>query len=92
TSIVGFAEFHYKSKSGREGDWFKMGFSPRKQNLTLYVITDLSKYKSQLEKLGKFKMGKSCIYINSLKDIDEKVFKTLLETAFKNFDEKAFNF
>ena len=86
-SIVGFGEFHYKGKSGREGDWFKLGFSSRKQNLSLYVIANLEKYKSHLKKMGKFKTGRSCIYVNSLKDIDWDVFKSLCETAYNNFDE-----
>jgi len=61
--IVGFGEYHYKYASGREGDWFLVGFSPRKQNLTLYIMGYLEFYSDILEKLGKHKHGKGCLYI-----------------------------
>jgi hypothetical protein len=76
SSIVGFGNFHYKSKSGREGDWFLFGFSPRKTNLTIYAsLCDLSLDKELLKKIGKHKTGKSCLYIKSLADVDMKVLK-----------------
>ena len=85
TSIVGFGNYHYKSKSGREGDWFYCGFSPRKQNLTVYVsMCDLSKQKDLLKKLGEHKTSKSCIYIKSLDDINTKILKELLNKSIKS--------
>ncbi|MEW6507087.1 MAG: DUF1801 domain-containing protein [Bacteroidota bacterium] len=83
-SIVGFGNYHYKSKSGREGNWFYCGFSPRKQNLTIYLsMCDLSKQKDLLKKLGKHKTSKSCIYIKSLDNIDTKILKELLTKSIK---------
>lgn len=88
TSIVGFGNYHYKSKSGREGDWFYCGFSPRKQNLTIYVsMCDLSKQKDLLKKLGKHKTSKSCIYIKTLADIDKKILKELISKSIKELKE-----
>lgn len=69
-SIVGFGEYHYKYVSGREGDWFLTGFSPRKNNLSLYIMSGFEKNPQLMKKLGKFKTGKSCLYINKLSDID----------------------
>lgn len=77
-SIVGFGSYHYKYASGREGDWPLIGFSPRKQNLTLYILSGFEKYKELLENLGKFKTGKSCLYINKLKDIDIQTLRELI--------------
>jgi ribosomal protein L20A (L18A) len=85
TSIVGFGNYHYKSNSGREGDWFYCGFLPRKQNLTVYVsMCDLSKQKDLLKKLGKHKTSKSCIYIKTVDDIDVKILKELLTKSIKS--------
>ena len=83
TSIIGFGNYHYKYASGREGDWFVAGFSPRKQNITIYVMADVNKYKKLLGKLGKHKTGKGCLYINKLDDIDVKVLKELITTSVK---------
>jgi hypothetical protein len=83
SSMVGFGNYHYKYASGREGDWFITGFSPRKQSLTLYTMTYLEKHKDILKRLGKFKTGKGCLYINKLEDIDMKVLKELITTAVK---------
>ena len=84
TSIVGFGKQHYKYESGREGDWFTAGFSPRKDNLTLYLIGGFQKHKDLLEKLGKYKTGKSCLYIKSLDDVDQKVLKQLIARSVKS--------
>ena len=81
TSIIGFGSYHYKYASGREGDWFVTGFSPRKQNLTLYIMSGISKYPDLLKKLGKFKTGKGCIYINKIEDIDIKTLKELIKQS-----------
>ncbi len=78
TSMVGFGTYHYKYESGREGDWFVAGFSPRKQNLALYIMAGFSRYDELLSKLGKFKTGKSCLYINKIADIDLKILKELI--------------
>jgi len=80
-SIVGFGDYHYKSAAGREGDWFLTGFSPRKQNLTLYIMGYLEYYPDHLEKLGKFKNGKGCLYIKKLEDIDMDVLESLITTS-----------
>ncbi|MCG2785270.1 MAG: DUF1801 domain-containing protein [Anaerolineae bacterium] len=77
-SIVGFGDVHYKYASGREGDWFKVGFSPRKQNLTLYIMDGFPRYQSLLADLGKHKTGVSCLYINKLADIDLDVLKEMI--------------
>ena len=88
TSIVGFGSYHYKGKSGREGDWFIMGFSPRKQNLTLYLITGFERDAALMKKLGKCKTGKSCLYINTLDDIDLSVLKTLMKNSYEYMKTK----
>jgi hypothetical protein len=78
SSIVGFGSYHYKYASGREGDWFRCGFSPRKQNLTLYLMGGFSMQKDLLAQLGKHKTGKSCLYIKQLADIDLKVLRKMI--------------
>ena len=80
-AIVGFGEYHYTYASGREGDWFVVGFSPRKQNLTLYLMGGYHQDEDLLPKLGKFKTGKGCMYINKIEDIDLAVLKQLIERA-----------
>jgi len=86
-SMVGFGDYRYKYASGREGDWFLVGFSPRKQNLTLYIMGYLEFYTDILEGLGKFKHGKGCLYIKKLEDIDLEVLKTLISTSIKRLKE-----
>ncbi len=81
TSIVGFGQYHYKYKSGQEGDWFLTGFSPRKQTLTLYIMSGFSKYDELMAGLGKYKTGKACLYVRKLEDIDEKVLKELIRQS-----------
>jgi hypothetical protein len=80
-SIVGFGNYHYKYQSGREGEWFLTGFSPRKQNLTLYIMAGFDRYDALLEKLGKFKTGKSCLYIKKIEDIDLPTLRELVEQS-----------
>jgi len=89
SSIIGFGSFHYKSKSGREGDWFLTGFSPRKQNLTLYIMTGFEQYNELMKRLGKHKLGKSCLYIKRLADIDLAVLKKLIEQSIKDKSKSA---
>ena len=84
TSIVGFGSYHYKYASGREGDWMLTGFSPRKQSLTLYIMSGFSEYTSLLAKLGKHKTGKSCLYIKKLEDVDLSVLRELVERSVRH--------
>lgn len=81
-AIVGYGDEKLKYESGRELDWFIIGFSPRKGNITLYIGID-SLDKKALEKLGKYKTGKSCLYIKSLTEIDEKVLQSLITQSAK---------
>lgn len=78
SSIVGFGNYHYKYESGREGDMPVIAFSPRKQAITIYVKCYLDAFAGELSKLGKHKTGKGCLYIRSLKDIDQAVLKDIL--------------
>ena len=80
-SIVGFGTYRYKYGTGREGDWMQVGMSPRKNNLTLYIMSGFSKHDELLGKLGKHKTGKSCLYINKLEDVDMKVLKRLVKES-----------
>ncbi|MBL7724621.1 MAG: DUF1801 domain-containing protein [Chitinophagaceae bacterium] len=90
SSIVGFGSYHYKSERSRqEGDWFITGFSPRKANLTLYILPSINSYPELLKKLGKCKTSVSCLYINKLADVDTKVLKELIDTAYKKMKEKV---
>ncbi|MCY7311497.1 MAG: DUF1801 domain-containing protein [Chitinophagaceae bacterium] len=79
TAIVGFGDRHLKYESGREMDWFIMGFSPRKQNLTLYIPGAVQKQPALLKKLGKHKKGKGCLYINKLEEVDITILKELIK-------------
>ena len=92
-SIVGFGSYHYKNASGREGDWPLVGFSPRKQNLALYIMSGFENYQEILENLGKFKTGKSCLYINKLKDVEIQILRELIlesvEHMRKEFPSKS---
>ncbi len=88
TAIVGFDQYHYKYESGHEADMCLIGFSPRKQNLTLYLTQDFDKYEKLLSKLGKHKTSKACIYINKLDDIDTAVLKNLIAETYKNEKKK----
>lgn len=85
-NIVGFGSFQYKNKSGSY-DWMEVAFSPRKANLTLYIMSGFTKYDELLAKLGKHKTGKSCLYIKSLNDVNEKVLVELIENSVKNVRE-----
>lgn len=78
-SIIGFGNYHYKYASGHEGDAPMLGFSPRKAAISLYVYTGLDKHKNLLDGLGKFKMGKACIYVKKLSDIDQVKLKLLMQ-------------
>lgn len=77
-SIIGFGSYRYKYASGREGEWCLTAFSPRKQNLTIYIMTGFDKYEELMDKLGKYKTGKSCLYIKKLEDINMSVLQELI--------------
>lgn len=87
-SIVGFGTYHYKYETGREADWFLVGFSPRKLNLTLYIMTGFSKYDSLMKKLGTHSTGKSCLYIKRLEDLDKKVLAELIKQSVDYISKK----
>jgi hypothetical protein len=79
-SIIGFGSYHYKSeKSRQEGDWPLIGFSPRKAAISLYVYTGAKEHEYLLKDLGKFKMGKACIYVKKLSDINQDVLRKLMK-------------
>lgn len=84
SSMIGFGNKRYKSPAtGREVDWFKIGFSPRKANISLHLVLDLEKHAATLKKLGKHKTGAGCLYINKLEDVDVKVLEELINVAAK---------
>ncbi len=80
-SMVGFGSYHYKGAGSREGDWMLTGFSPRKQNLTLYIMSGFDLHEELLKKLGKFKTSVGCLYIKKLDDVDRSVLKELLSES-----------
>jgi hypothetical protein len=81
TSIVGFGRYHYIYESGRRGEWFLAGFSPRKQNLALYLMGGFEGCSDLLNQLGRYSTGKGCLYINKLEDIDFKILKKLISRS-----------
>lgn len=83
SSIVGFGSYHYKGASGREGDWFLTGFSPRKQTLTIYIMTGFKEHANLMKKLGKYKTGSSCLYVKSLDDVNNHVLETIIRKSVK---------
>ena len=87
-TIVGFGNYHYKYDSGHEGTAPLLGFSPRKAAFSLYVFTGLEEHKHLLEGLGKFKIGKACIYVNKLSDIDEGTLIRLMEASIDYISNK----
>lgn len=90
TSIIGFGNYHYKYDSGREGDWFLTGFSPRKQSLTIYMMGSASASSREeiLSRLGKHKTGRGCLYINKLTDVDLEVLAELIRAGVAVLKEK----
>ncbi|HWZ20728.1 MAG TPA: DUF1801 domain-containing protein [Ktedonobacteraceae bacterium] len=89
SSIVGFGSYHYTYESGREGDMILAGFSPRKQNLTLYNMSGFERRDDLLQKLGKHTTGKGCLYIKRLDDVDLPTLKSLIEESFKHVKQLA---
>ena len=87
-SIVGYGRYHYKYESGREGEFMMTGFSARKANLVLYIMPGYLDLSDQLKRLGKHKLGKSCLYINKLDDVDMDVLKEIFEKGLKIMAQK----
>ncbi len=87
TSMVGFGSFHYKGSGGREGDWPLTGFSPRKDNLTVYIMSGFQDFTELLGKLGKHKKGMGCLYLKSLDDVHMPTLKTLVRQSVKRMKE-----
>ncbi len=83
SSIVGFGSYHYKGASGREGDWMLTGFSPRKANLTIYILGGFDRHQDLLQKLGKHTTSVGCLYIKRLADVDKKVLRELVAESVK---------
>ena len=82
-SIIGFGSYHYKYATGREGDWMATGVSPRKQSLTVYIMTGFQRHEALMGKLGRYTTGKSCLYIKKLEDIDIDVLRELVRESFE---------
>lgn len=87
-SMIGYGEYHYKYESGREGDFMMTGFSPRKTNLSVYILPGYSDFGDLLARLGKHKHGKSCLYINKLADVDESVLRELIAAGIEDLKAK----
>jgi hypothetical protein len=87
SSIVGFGRYHYRYASGREGDWFLTGFSPRKRDLTLYVMAGFERYEELLARLGTYRTGKSCLYVKRLSDLDLGVLEKLVSRSVQHLRE-----
>ncbi len=81
-SIIGFGTYHYRYSTGREGDWMATGVSPRKQNLTLYIMSGFPSHEALLKRLGRHTTGKSCLYIKKLEDVDLDVLRQLVRESF----------
>ena len=87
-SIVGYGTYHYKYASGREGDFMRLGFSPRKQNISLYIMPGVGKYDALLAKLGKHSTGKSCLYVKRLEDVDMDVLEELVRQSWDEMNRR----
>lgn len=88
-SIVGFGSYQYKYANGRDGEWFVVGFAPRKQALTLYIMSGFEAYDSLLENLGKFKTGKACLYIKKLTDVDMNTLRELITQSVEHMSNQS---
>ena len=88
SSIVGFGSYSYTYASGRTGDWMQIGFSPRKQSLTLYIMDGFNNYDELLKQLGKHKTGKSCLYISKLEDVDMNILEELVSASVQHVKER----
>lgn len=88
SSLVGYGQYHYRYDSGREGDMFRVGFSPRKANLVLYIVPGFGHYDALMARLGKHKTGRSCLYVNKLADIDLEVLRELIVASVAHMADK----
>jgi hypothetical protein len=88
SGIVGFGEYHYKYDSGREGDMLRLGFSSRVQNISIYILPGYQDFDDELSRLGKHKIGKACLYIKRLSDVDEAVLREIMAKGLKIMEEK----
>ncbi len=87
-SIVGFGSYHYVYDSGREGEWFLTGFSPRKRNISVYIMPGFKRFPDLMLNLGRHKTDKACLYFNKLADIDELILKELVGEGIKYMKDK----
>lgn len=87
-SIVGFGQYHYHYESGREGDFFLIGFSPRKTNMVVYIMPGFERFQDLLEKLGPYKTGSSCLYLSNFDKIDLVVLRELIEKSYTHMNQK----
>ncbi|MGD8327343.1 MAG: DUF1801 domain-containing protein [Sphingomonadales bacterium] len=87
-SIIGFGQYHYKYDSGREGDFMRTGFAPRKANMVVYIMPGYREYEEQLARLGKHKIGKSCLYLTDLEKVDINVLEEIIADSLKYMREK----
>jgi hypothetical protein len=88
-NIIGYGTYHYKYESGREGDFMRAGFSPRKANISLYIMGGHGRFAKEFETLGKYKTGKSCVYINKLEDINIDALKKLIKVSYDYIGNKT---
>ena len=86
--MIGFGRYHYVYDSGREGDWFLTGVSPRKKNLTLYVMAGFDRYDELMGRLGTYKTGKSCLYLKRLDDVDRDILRALVEQSVEHMRKR----
>jgi len=86
--IVGFGEYHYKYDSGREGDMPRLAFASRAQNISIYIMPGYQDFSEQLNRLGQHKIGKACLYIKRMSDVDEEVLKEIMTEGVRQMDEK----
>ena len=91
SSIIGFGTYRYKNKTGKENDWFLAGFSPRKQSMTLYIMSGYRDTEGLLSQLGNHKTSKACLYINKEEDVDLKVLKKIITQSVKYLKNKKWD-
>ncbi len=88
SNIIGFGTYHYRYASGKQADWMRIGLSPRKQNITLYLAVGFPEYETLRAQLGKHSVAKSCLYIKKLSDIDKPILEKLIQASVKHMSEK----
>ncbi|EQA34792.1 PF08818 domain protein [Leptospira inadai serovar Lyme str. 10] len=87
-TMIGFGKYHYVYESGRQGDMFLVGFSPRKSNITIYIMPGFKEYEDLLGKLGKYKTGKGCLYLRTIRDVNVPVLEELIKKSFQQMRKK----